>query len=444
MTLAQETNAAYALVDRVAEGIGRGSLPAKIFNDPGIYELEKENLFSKVWNFLAHESEIPEPGDYVVRSIADNSILVARDESGQIHAHLNMCRHRGNQMCKSEIGNSSHFRCSYHGWVYKNSGELVAVPYHKQAYGTQLRKTDWGLVPVKIDTYEGLIFGSLNNEIESLDEYLGGFQFYLDYYLKAGLEGVEVYGPPDIWESKCDWKLWAENGSGDGYHTPVTHQFGFHLGYFASSGATHSIGHAAHIPGKGHGIGLGETPGMPPFLGYPDEVVESINKSFTEAQKAAFHPVRTAVGLVFPNLNFLSQPFSPIPGEPGVRFTTMRQAQSLGAGRMRLTSWCLMPKDAPKEFKEAAYKAYTLAFGPGGMFEQDDMENFNNITHQLQGSAVRELELPYVMGMDAEQVPDYPGPGKVVKPYMNDSNFRNLWGTWASYVSGERKGADHR
>lgn len=440
MTTFEQRSAAEELVSRVESGIGHGVLPAKIFNDPEVYELEKSRLFSKVWNFLAHESEIPRPGDYVVRSIADNSILVARDENGKIHAHLNMCRHRGNQMCKSELGNSSHFRCSYHGWVYRNSGELVAVPYHKQAFGDTLDKKAWGLVPVRIDTYEGLIFGCLDNGIESLRDYLGGFEFYLDYYLKPGVSGVEVYGPPDVWESDCDWKMWAENGSGDGYHTPVTHQFGFHLGYFASSGATHSIGHAAHIPGKGHGIGLGETPGMPPFLGFPEEVVASLEESLSPEQQAAFQPVRTAVGLVFPNLNLLSQPFSPVPGEPGIRFTTMRQAQSLGAGRMRLTSWCLVPKDASDAFKEEAYRAYTLAFGPGGMFEQDDMENFNNITNQLKGSMIRELDLPYLMGLDAEPVPDYPGPGHVVRPYMNDSNFRNLWGTWASYLSGGRAG----
>jgi phenylpropionate dioxygenase-like ring-hydroxylating dioxygenase large terminal subunit len=338
------------------------------------------------------------------------------------------------------LGNSSHFRCSYHGWVYKNSGELVAVPYYREGFGETLDKKAWGLVPVRVDTYEGLIFGCLDDGVEDLRDHLGGFEFYLDYYLKPGLSGVEVYGPPDVWESNCDWKMWAENGSGDGYHTPVTHQFGFHLGYFASSGATHSIGHAVHIPGKGHGIGLGETPGMPPFLGFPDEVVSSLDRSLTGEQKAAFRPVRTAVGLVFPNLNLLSQPFSPIPGEPGVRFCTMRQAQPLAAGRMRLTSWCLVPKDASDEFKEASYRAYTLAFGPGGMFEQDDMENFNNITQQLKGTKVRELDLPYVMGLNQEPVTDYPGPGVVMRPYMNDSNFRNLWRTWASYVSGAREG----
>ena len=134
------------------DGVPAGRVPARIFNDREIYELEIEKVFGKAWCFLAHESEIPRPGDYVTRYIANNNIIVARDEKGQIHAHLNMCRHRGNMMCKSEMGNASHFRCSYHGWVYKNSGELIGVPYFNEAYDRKLRRADWGLVKVRIDT----------------------------------------------------------------------------------------------------------------------------------------------------------------------------------------------------------------------------------------------------------------------------------------------------
>ena len=79
--------------------------------------------------------------------------------TGGVHANLNMCRHRGNMMCKSEMGNASHFRCSYHGWTYKNSGELVGVPYMKEGYEGRLKRKDWGLVRVRVDTYEGLVFG---------------------------------------------------------------------------------------------------------------------------------------------------------------------------------------------------------------------------------------------------------------------------------------------
>jgi phenylpropionate dioxygenase-like ring-hydroxylating dioxygenase large terminal subunit len=425
------------LLAGMSESITAGLIPARIFNDEEIYHLELSRLFARAWMFLAHESEIPHPGDYVSRFIGDSNIIVARTETGEIKAHLNMCRHRGNQICKSDMGNASHFRCSYHGWVYSNAGELVGVPYLDEGYGGRLQRREWGLVPVRLDSYGGLIFGNLSGTAEPLEDYLGGFQFYLDIYLKPGPGGAEVYGPPDHWVADTDWKICAENFSGDGYHTPVAHQFGFHLGYFPSSGASHSSGWAVHIPDRGHAIGLGHTPGLRPFSGYPDDLVETMKQTLSAGQLEIFAKTRTAVGTVFPNLSFLIQPFSRIPGEAGVRFCTMRLWHPIGAGKLQMWSWCLVPRDATPEYKEEAYRAYTLAFGQAGTFEQDDFENWTNVTRQAGSWAARDLAFPYLMGLNAEPLPDWPGPGTAVEPYVTDVGFRNLWSTWLRYLSKE-------
>lgn len=422
---------------QVRQGIDEGRFPARAFNDQTIFDLEQARLFSRAWCFLAHETEIPTPGDYVTRFIGNNNIIVARDEEGEIHANLNMCRHRGNVMCKSEMGNASHFRCSYHGWTYKNSGELIGVPYMKEGYSGRLNRKDWGLVRVRIDTYAGLIFGCLDPEAIGLQEYLGDFRFYLDFYLKQGSEWSEVHGPPDHWVADTDWKICAENFAGDGYHTPVAHQFGFNLGYFPSTGATHSQGWAASIPGRGHGIGLGHSPDLPAFAGFPDALQKEMRETFTEDQVEVFSKVRTAVGTVFPNLSFLMQPFSIIPGEPGVRFVTMRLYHPVGPGRMEMYSWCLVPKSASQAYKDEAYRAYTLAFGQAGTFEQDDFENWTKVTASAGSTMAQDIDFPYLMGMESERDPDFPGPGNVVTPYVNDTNFRNLWGRWGDYLLGK-------
>lgn len=104
------------------------------------------------------------------------------------------------------MGNTSHFRCSYHGWVYKNSGELIGVPYFKEAYNSKLDRKAWGLVSIRTDTYSGFVFGTLDDDAPPLEDHLGGFQFYLDIYLKPGPGGTEVYGPPDHWVAETDWK----------------------------------------------------------------------------------------------------------------------------------------------------------------------------------------------------------------------------------------------
>lgn len=436
MALWQNDNEREVKLRDIRQGIKEGRLPVQVFNDQQVFDLEQERLFSRTWCFLAHESEIPSPGDYVTRYIGNNNLIVARGEDGKIHANLNMCRHRGNVMCKSEIGNASHFRCSYHGWTYKNSGELIGVPFMKEGYHDLLKRKDWSLINVRVDTYEGLIFGCLDASTPTLEEYLGGFQFYLDLYLKHSPGGSEVYGPPEHWVAQTDWKIGVENFTGDGYHTPVTHQSAVALGFYPSSGQTHSEGWAAHIPGHGHGIGMGRTPGYPPFGGFSKDRTADIKCALSSDQVDALSQIRSMVGSVFPNLSFLMQPFSVVPGGEGVQFVTMRLFHPIGPGRIEMYSWCLVPKDAPQQVKDEIYEVYTLAFGQAGVFEQDDFENWTRVTRSAKSTMNRDVEFPYIMGMDSEVDTTFPGPGHVVTPYVNDINFRNLWSRWADYLVG--------
>jgi hypothetical protein len=159
-----------------------------------------------------------------------------------------------------------------------------------------------------------------------------------------------------------------------------------------------------------------------------------MKRSLSAEQIAVFSQTRTAVGTVFPNLSFLMQPFSVVPGGAGVRFVTMRLYHPIGPGKTEMFSWCLVPKGASQEYKTAAYRAYTVSFAQAGTFEQDDLENWSRVTRMAKSSAARNVAFPYLMGMDSERDPDSPGPGHVVKPYVNDSNFRNLWDRWAEYL----------
>ncbi len=173
--------------DLVLQDVRRGMIPAHIYNDEEIFRLERERLFSRAWVFVAHESEIPQPGDYVVRRVLEDSFIVARDEDGEVRALFNMCLHRGMQVCRAEMGNASHFRCPYHGWSYRNDGRLVGLPFHKDAYGGEagFRRKGQTLLPApSLDTYNGLIFISMDPDAPPLREYLGDFAFYLDYYTR--------------------------------------------------------------------------------------------------------------------------------------------------------------------------------------------------------------------------------------------------------------------
>ena len=120
-----------AIVDTIRDGM----IPAHVYSDQEIFELEKEEVFGRSWVFIAHESEIPERGDYVLRRVVDNSFIVVRDENGDLRVHFNMCLHRGMQVCRSERGSASHFRCPYHAWSFRNDGLLTGLPFHQDAYG---------------------------------------------------------------------------------------------------------------------------------------------------------------------------------------------------------------------------------------------------------------------------------------------------------------------
>ncbi|WP_102346439.1 aromatic ring-hydroxylating oxygenase subunit alpha [Bacillus sp. Marseille-P3661] len=411
----------------------KGRVPAGIFNNEEIYQLERERIFSRCWIFLAHETEIPEPGDYVVREIADNSIIVVRDEKGQIRAHLNVCRHRGTTVCHAEMGNASHFRCPYHGWTYQNSGKLIGVTAIKKAFPKDFNKEEFNLASIRVDSYEGLIFGNLDPEAESLDEYLGGFQWYMDYILKTSLAGAEVAGPPEKFVIDIDWKVGSENFAGDGYHTPIAHQFAFDMGYFPTSTRTHSGGISVHIPNKGHGIGFGVTPGMD-FTGYQEGFTDQVSQLFDPDQAEIFRETRTALGTIFPNCSILSTAFSLKPGGEPTRFWSVRLWHPIGPGKIQFINLVLVPKDSSDEYKKRSIQAFRTSFGVSGTFEQDDMEIWRNLTRGLKGTVAQDLLFPYEMGIDGEPLKDFPGPGVAKEPYFNETNFRNQWHTWANYM----------
>ncbi len=101
----------------------QGLLSRRIFIEQDIYEQELENIFARCWLFLCHESQIPDAGDFFTSYMGEDPVLVWRDTGGKVNAFLNICRHRGNRLCRAHGGNAASFSCAYHGWVYGSDVE---------------------------------------------------------------------------------------------------------------------------------------------------------------------------------------------------------------------------------------------------------------------------------------------------------------------------------
>jgi phenylpropionate dioxygenase-like ring-hydroxylating dioxygenase large terminal subunit len=416
-----------------------GKLLAKVYNEPAIFELEAKKIFTKTWIFLAHESEIPWPGDYVLRRVINDSFIVTRDEDGQIHVLFNMCKHRGMQLCRSDAGNASHFRCPYHGYTFSNTGKLQGVPFEKEAYGPEgLDKDEYSMTAApKMEIYKGLIFVSLNPDVPPLEEYIGDMGWYLDFYLEKSPAGLEVIGAPQRWVMPADWKLAAENFIGDGYHTQSTHMSTIKAGIMRVKSPAY-LKEGVQITASKHGcLFMGFPPGN--YFNYPQSIVDSMLENLNEEQVEVLkeNSIMPLNATVFPNLSFLHSSMAIEAEGQSIPYFTLRVWQPIGAGKMEIWSWCLVEQDADEKFKKNSNRAYLTTFGASGTLEQDDAENWSGQTRVGAGEMAGQHYLNYSAGSaHVEPIPEneWPGPGTAYPKNYVDFAQRHFWQTYFDFL----------
>lgn len=422
-------------------------VPAHVYNDEKLFELEKERIFSRSWVFVGHESEVPSAGDYVVRQVLQDSFIISRGEDGVVRAMFNMCLHRGMQVCRAEMGNASHFRCPYHGWSYRNDGRLIGLPFHAEAYGGEdnfARRGQALLSAPSFDTYNGLLFINLDPDAPPLIEHLGDFAFYLDFYTKQSTEGIELRGP-QRWRIKANWKIGAENFAGDSYHTPQTHTSVVEIGLFREPKAEKRKEGALYWAGTGGGttykLPEGNFEERLAYVGYPPEMIKRMRESWSvrQQQVVSEDAFMISAASLFPNLSLVHNWPRVNNSDDVYPFITLRTWQPISANETEVNSWFAVDKNAPEEFKALSYKAYLMCFGSTGMFEQDDVENWVSITSTAGGSMARRLLLNNRMGLDGSDKPLHPpvsgfhGPGTAYVGY-GEFNQRAMLAQWADLL----------
>ncbi|MFC7395164.1 aromatic ring-hydroxylating oxygenase subunit alpha [Scopulibacillus cellulosilyticus] len=400
-----------------------GVIPAYIMGDPAIYDLEHKKVFLKTWLFLGHESEIQNNGDFITRDLAGYSVIISRGEDGVIRGFYNMCTHRGMKLCRADKGNKGRFTCPYHGFTFKNNGDLIGVPMQKDIYGGNLDYKSMGLHKVTIEIYKGLIFGTWNENPEPLSEFLGDFKWYID--LAVGRTEMEVIGPPQRFVINSQWKIGADNFVSDSYHTMVTHGSIAKLGMVPSAQYSKK-GYQVNTE-NGHGCNVG----MPnPLFAFPEELIPEYKANLSADQFEVLSNLKNLIGTIFPNLSFLVS-HTEVKGQ-AVSNTTVRLWRPIAVDKMEVITWFLVEKNASEDWKRRSREAFILTFSPSGIFEQDDTEVFTDITAAATGQVPlsKNFNYNYTMGQHRVPVQDFAGPGTVYDDKFSEANSRNFYRYW--------------
>jgi len=202
------------------------TLASKFYTDPAILDAEKSRIFRRTWQLVGTLTTpcgevngakriIADPESFFTVDVIGEPVVVVRDKQGTLRAFSNVCRHRAGPIAQGS-GCKNVFRCGYHGWTYTLDGRLIGTP---DVEGVEFfDRSTMGMFPLRLETWEQLIFVNFDQNAEPLSAYLGkipeqarGFQF-------EGLQSVERRD----YTIDCNWKVYVDNYL-EGYHIPIAH-----------------------------------------------------------------------------------------------------------------------------------------------------------------------------------------------------------------------------
>jgi Rieske 2Fe-2S family protein len=193
------------------------TLPQEYYTDPGHFRREMEAIHFDMWLCAGRTGQIPNPGDYFVRQVANASVIIVRDDAGSIRAFHNVCRHRGTLLCNQEQGKvAGRIQCPYHAWTYRLDGTLVNAPHMEKVDG--FSEAEYSLNSVATAVWDGHIFINLSDHPVAFSEHLAGLETKFRPWRMEELELVERR----VYSLKANWKLIIQNYS-ECLHCPIVH-----------------------------------------------------------------------------------------------------------------------------------------------------------------------------------------------------------------------------
>ncbi|MBB4184280.1 benzoate/toluate 1,2-dioxygenase alpha subunit [Sinorhizobium terangae] len=354
-----------------------------IFTNEDLFDLEMKHIFESNWVYLAHESQIPGNNDYYTTYIGRQPVVVTRDKNGELHAVINACAHRGAMLCRRKHGNKGSFTCPFHGWTFSNTGRLLKVKDEKTTqYPPQFAQNgshDLKRVP-RFESYRGFLFGSLKEEVASLEDFLGETKVIIDQIVDQAPNGLEVLRGNSSYVYDGNWKLQMENGC-DGYHvSSVYWNYAATMGRRKEEGtkSVDASGWSRSIAGvygfeNGHILLWTTTmnPEVRPIFSHRDEIRTRVGDV-----QADFIVNQTRNLCIYPNV-FLMDQFS----------TQIRVTRPISVDKTEISIFCFAPKGESAADRALRIRQYEDFFNVSGMGTADDLEEFRACQAGYAGTA---------------------------------------------------------
>jgi p-cumate 2,3-dioxygenase alpha subunit len=414
--------------DDVARGIFRVHRTA--MTSPEVAAAERERIFTAGWNYVGHESEIPEAGSFRRRTIAGRPLIFVRDAAGNPRVFYNTCTHRGALICRHDEGKTKTFQCFYHAWTFDTSGTVVGVP-DRQSYPSTMNWDELALKsPAEVEFYRGMCFVSFVPQAESVTAYISELIEMIDLTLDSGevMGGWRVLPGSSQYRFNANWKLMVEN-SIDNYHFDTVHET--YKQYIGTSNKRLGRGPEGVTESR---TGFALARGHGGFTMWPARTARALataGESWSVEECAAIDVIRNdlfaAFGqerglrmaeqsrsiLIFPNVLFQ---------DSGTGFR-IRQIEPISHELTEVRQWELAPLNEPLSLRRRRLEGARTFLGPGGFASPDDLEAVESC--QL-GFAAKEVEWSDISrGSLSDQPRD-----------TEELQIRNFWREWQARMDG--------
>jgi anthranilate 1,2-dioxygenase large subunit len=344
-------------------------VPYRLYHDAEAYEREQERIFrGPAWHLLGLEAEIPKNGDFRATYVGDTPVIVNRDGAGAIHAFVNRCAHRGAMVRRELSGNASEHTCIYHQWCYGLDGGLKSIPFRRGIRGQggmdpAFDMAAHGLRRLTVASLNGALFGTLADDPEPLEDYLGAP--VLAQLRRLFDRPVRVLGY-NRQRIRANWKLYAEN-TRDNYHASLLHEFLVTFGLDRST----QVGGVKMDSRHRHNITWAEAESDTDEIAsqaYGDARVRSNYLSLKEPELVRFRreradPLNIAVTSVFPGAVFVQISNS----------LAVRQIRPRGVDEVEIFQTMLGYEDDPPDIMLHRLRQANLV-GPAGLVSMEDGE----------------------------------------------------------------------